>query len=432
MVEFARIGETCQVGDGTHSKIPRQDSGVLYLTSRNFKDGSLDLSKVYYISEQDYANHFLGVGRALTSLISGDLVFSIIGTIGEPYLVKDEDHFGISSSVAIVRPDRNILDPLFLLYWFKGSTFQNALVGIKGGVAQGYVSLEMIRSLLVPRMPLSAQRRIASILSAYDELMKNNQRRIRLLEAMARAFYREWFVQFRFPGHEKLPRVVSPCGDIPKGWEPIPFQNLLVSMTGGDWGSDQPTEDETAEVCIVRGTDFDEVAYGGELRAPVRFIKPSSFKSRGLRPGDVIVENSINAKSRCIGNTLLVDDKVLARIGCDAVAASFCKVFRLHDPRLAPLVHLHIRHLREDARMEYYQNVAANGIGNFQAQKFSKEEHLILPTDELLRFKLIEKIAKMFDGVSVLASQLSNLRRTRDLLLPRLLTGSLVLNGTNE
>ena len=63
------------------------------------------------------------------------------------------------------------------------------------------------------------QRRIAGILSAYDELMENSQRRIRILEAMARALYREWFVHFRFPGHEKLPRVASPLGDIPQGWE---------------------------------------------------------------------------------------------------------------------------------------------------------------------------------------------------------------------
>jgi type I restriction enzyme S subunit len=427
MEAYARIGDTCLVGDGTHSKIERHDSGVLYLTSRNFKDGSLDLSKVYYISELDYAKHFLSESKALARPQADDLVFSIIGTIGEPYLVRRTDRFGVSSSVAIVRPKREFIDPTFLLHWFKGPVFQNALFGIKGGVAQGYVSLEMIRSLPVPRLSLPAQRRIAGILSAYDELMENSQRRIRLLEAMARALYREWFVHFRYPGHEKLPRVASPIGDIPQGWEAIPFERLLASMTGGDWGSDQTTATESAEVTIVRGTDFDEVAYGGLLRVPVRYIKPSSLKSRGLRPGDVIVENSINAKSRCIGTTLFVDSRVLTRIGRDAVAASFCKVFRLHDPRLAPLVHLHFRRLREDARMEYYQNVAANGIGNFQAQKFAKEEHLILPKDEALRAKLIEGIAAMFESVGVISSQLSNLRRTRDLLLPRLLSGQVNL-----
>ena len=75
--------------------------------------------------------------------------------------------------------------------------------------------------------------------------------------------------------------------------------------------------------------------------------------------------------------------------------------------------------------MEYYQNVAANGIANFQAQKFAKEENLGLPTDQELRAKLINPISAIFQSVGVLASQLSNLRRTRDLLLPRLLSGQI-------
>jgi type I restriction enzyme S subunit len=70
---------------------------------------------------------------------------------------------------------------------------------------------------LIP--PLPVQQRIAGILSAYDELIENSQRRIKILESMARALYREWFVHFRFPGHENHPRVASPLGEIPQGWE---------------------------------------------------------------------------------------------------------------------------------------------------------------------------------------------------------------------
>ena len=77
------------------------------------------------------------------------------------------------------------------------------------------------------------QRRIAGILSAYDELIENSQRRIRILEAMARALYREWFVHFRFPGHEKLPRVASPLGDIPQGWEVVTLRRCRSSIKSG-------------------------------------------------------------------------------------------------------------------------------------------------------------------------------------------------------
>ena len=84
-----------------------------------------------------------------------------------------------------------------------------------------------------PLPSLPVQRRIAGILSAYDELMENSQRRIRLLEAMARALYREWFVHFRFPGHEKLPRVASPLGDIPQGWEATTLGTQLSALESG-------------------------------------------------------------------------------------------------------------------------------------------------------------------------------------------------------
>jgi type I restriction enzyme S subunit len=85
----------------------------------------------------------------------------------------------------------------------------------------------------IPVPPLPLQRRIAGILSAYDELMENSQRRIRLLEAMARALYREWFVHFRFPGHEKHPRVPSPLGDIPQGWEVKLVKDILSRRAAG-------------------------------------------------------------------------------------------------------------------------------------------------------------------------------------------------------
>ena len=79
---------------------------------------------------------------------------------------------------------------------------------------------------------MQEQSRIANILSAYDDLIENSQRRIRILEAMARAIYREWFVKFRFPGHEKQPRVASPIGEIPAGWE-VRKLGVIAEVTMG-------------------------------------------------------------------------------------------------------------------------------------------------------------------------------------------------------
>ena len=85
--------------------------------------------------------------------------------------------------------------------------------------ADSSASSEVEASIEFRVPPLPVQQRIAGILSAYDELIENSQRRIKILESMARALYREWFVHFRFPGHENHPRVASPLGEIPQGWE---------------------------------------------------------------------------------------------------------------------------------------------------------------------------------------------------------------------
>ncbi len=228
-----KIGDRCIVGDGAHAKIKRHQSGVIYLSSKNLKDGRLDLSKVDYISEDDFAKHFRDNSKALTKPERDDIIFSIIGTIGEPYLVRERDRFGLSSSVSILRPDKSIIFQKYLYYWIKGHIFQDALYGIKGGVAQGYVSLEMIRSLPLNYPPLPTQRKIAAILSAYDDLIENNTRRIKILEEMASALYREWFVNFRFPGHEKVRMEDSELGPKPEGWEAMRLGDLAEEVRRG-------------------------------------------------------------------------------------------------------------------------------------------------------------------------------------------------------
>jgi type I restriction enzyme S subunit len=422
--QTGRLGGVCRVIPGYAFKSSDwQKDGIPVVKIKNITgNGSVNLTEVDCVPES-----ILTAKLQKFVLGDGDILVAMTGaTAGKVGKVRTKRPILLNQRVAKIEPFN--ADAGFIWALVSSQEYQERFFYLADGAAQPNMSGAQIEGVEIPLPPLPAQQRIAGVLSAYDELIENCQRRIKILEQMARGLYREWFVNFRFPNHAKTPMVDSPMGRIPKGWERIPFETLLLSMTGGDWGEEQATADETEDVCVVRGTDFDEVAYGGQLRAPVRYIKPSSVKSRELRTGDVVIENSINAKSRCVGTTLLVDGHVLDRIGRRAIAASFCKVFRLHDTSLAPIVHLHARHLREEGRMEYYQNVAANGIANFQAQRFAKEEHLVLPQDKGLRTTLIAPIADCFEQVAVLASELSNLRKTRDLLLPRLMSGEINVN----
>ena len=109
---------------------------------------------------------------------------------------------------------------------------------------------------------LSTQHKIASILSAYDDLIENNLRRIKILEEMAQAVYREWFVNFRFPGHEKVRMVNSPSGKIPEGWEVKNLRAVLSHHIGGGWGKEELDNKHVVFAYVIRGTDIPEVRYG--------------------------------------------------------------------------------------------------------------------------------------------------------------------------
>ncbi|GAO37298.1 hypothetical protein SCT_2718 [Sulfuricella sp. T08] len=410
MEGYARIGDTCLVGDGTHSKIERHDFGVLYLTSRNFKDGRLDLSKVYYISERDYAKHFLGEGKALILPKANDLVFSIIGTIGEPYLVRQTDRFGVSSSVAIIRPNRELINPTFLLHWFKGPVFQYALFGIKGGVAQGYVSLEMIRSLPAPKLPLAMQRRIAGILSAYDELIENNQRRIRILEDMARSLYREWFVHFRYPGHESAPLTDSSLGQIPQGWGVKTVTDSFEIVGGGTPSRKEP---EYWDDGIIQWFAPSNLTGAGTM-----FMDDSCehISERGLAKS--------SARLFPARSVMLTSRATIGAIAINTHEACTNQGFITCLPNERVPLYFLFYWLKEN--VPTFQRMASGATFKEISRGVFKTIEFIQPPF-VLASRFEATVGPIAEQMHTLQRQTANLRRTRDLLLPRLLSGQVEL-----
>jgi type I restriction enzyme, S subunit len=195
---------------------------------------------------------------------------------------------------ARLRSSNGHLDQDFLRFVIGGPGFENYVKPITTGVNVPHISGQQILDFKFALPPLSVQRRIAGILSAYDELIENSQRRIRILEAMARALYREWFVHLRFPGHEKHSRVASPLGDIPQGWEVANLDTIKAeqphAINGGPFGSKLCTRDYVAEfgVPVIRGSNLCE---SGRFN-PREFVFVSKGKAAELhpnlaKPGDI-------------------------------------------------------------------------------------------------------------------------------------------------
>jgi type I restriction enzyme S subunit len=402
----AKIGDCSIVGDGAHARIQRQTSGVMYLTSRNLKDGCIDLSKVDYISNDDFEKHFRDDSKALTKPKADDVVFSIIGTIGEPYLVQKQDRFGISSSVAILRPNCQVVQPQYVYYWIKGHIFQDALYGIKGGVAQGYVSLEMIRSLPLYYPPLPTQRKIAAILSAYDDLIENNTRRIAILEEMAQDIYCEWFVHFRFPGDKGVRMVESELGPVPEGWE-VRCVGDFGEVITGKTPSKKMSEYYGDYMPFIKTPSMHGNIFCIETEEYLSHLGAASQENKTLPPDTLCVS--------CIGSPGIVSLTTVPSQTNQQINSII-----LNDLSEREFLYFALLRLRETI-LQY----AATGatMANLSKGKFTALQ--VLRPAKATVGKFHQVAFPMFEQIKNLQYKNLNLRQTRDLLLPRLVSGEL-------
>lgn len=217
--------------------------------------------------------------------------------------------------------------------------------------------------------------------------------------------------------------VASELGKVPENWAPIVVGDLLERSIGGGWGKDQSGGEHVCKVRVIRGTDMKSVLKGEYGGIPTRYVKQSELESRQLRAGDLIVENSVNAKTRSAGTPLAISQGLLNQLEDPAICASFCRLLRPRNLMYGLLLYPHMRHLLAEGRMAYYQNVAANGIANFQSKRFLNDESIRLPEDEAQVSRLSKDMSPLLS--SVYAEQICLLRNTRDLLLPKLISGEL-------
>ncbi len=149
------------------------------------------------------------------------------GLLGSPVLVPESDRYLHNQRLGlIVSLNKTEIDEEFLYYLFNYRSVRDQIQATASGVKVRHTSPSRIYEVEVKPPPLPTQRKIAAVLSTYDDLIENNTRRIEILEQMAQTIYREWFVHFRFPGYEKVGMVDSELGPIPEGWEIVRLREI--------------------------------------------------------------------------------------------------------------------------------------------------------------------------------------------------------------
>jgi type I restriction enzyme S subunit len=401
----AALAEVCSlVTDGTHDTPKRVESGYPLIKAKEITGGRIDFETCDQISEPD---HLEVISRSKPEF--GDTLFAHIGaSLGEAAFVNTTREFSIKN-VALFKPNPAIIDARYLHYLVISPTFQSLAKGTKTGSAQPFLGLSQLRSHRIQyHRDLSTQRRIAGILSAYDELVENSQRRIQILETMARALYREWFVQFRFPGHEEHPHVASPLGDIPRGWQVTRIGDTWQTVLGGTPSRKKPEFWEGGTIPWINSGKVNDLRITGasELITPLA-LKKSAAK---LMPRGTTV--------------LAITGATLGQVSyLEIETAANQSVVGISDPSELRSEWIYLT-MRE--RIKGIINHASGGAQQHINKEIVNEVQVALPPASLAEtFKRL--VAPMFRELATLLFQIQNLRRTRDLLLPRLLSGQVEL-----
>ena len=292
----------------------------------------------------------------------------------------------VNQHVAIVRVNPEVCIPGYLLAFLTHPLVKSYMESFNTGGSRRALTKAHIESFEVPIPPLPVQRRIAGILSAYDELIENSQRRIRLLEDMARALYREWFIHFRFPGHESVPRLPSALGDIPQGWEVGKLEDILVLQRGFDLPKAQRVE---GSVPIYAATGINGYHNEAKVKAP------------GI----------VTGRSGSLGEVVYVQEDFWP-----LNTALWVKEFPKSEP-------LYAYFLLSEIDLKGFNSGAA--VPTLNRNDIHGLDALIPPRELQRRFQAIA--GAMLHQSRTLTLQIQNLRRTRDLLLPRLLSGQVAL-----
>ena len=214
---LAADGRYSLIGGPFGSKLTSADyveDGIPVIRGSNLNGGRyLAETEFVYVSEQKMREDLFG-----NLAHPGDVVFTQRGTLGQTALIPDDaryDVYVISQSQMKLTVDPEKADPRFVYYYFSSREAVQKILNQNSSSGVPHINLNSLRNFCVPQVFLHEQRDIADILSSYDDLIENNNRRIALLEEVARLLYREWFVHFRFPGYEHA-KIVD---GLPEGWK---------------------------------------------------------------------------------------------------------------------------------------------------------------------------------------------------------------------
>lgn len=403
-METIRLGNILQIKHGYAFKgeyFTDEDTGKLVLTPGNFslKGGFQQTKK--FTNEDGFPDEFI--------LKPGDLIVTMtdlskeIDTIGYSALVpNDGKQYLHNQRIGLV----TIIDPRFdkgFIYWLMRSKhYQRSIANTSNGATVHHTSPARIYNYQFAKIDLHVQRRIASILSAYDNLIENNTRRIRLLEQMAENIYKEWFIRLRFPGHENAEFE----NGLPKGWKEYSIKELC------DINNQTLSSKDRSKV--IEYLDTSSITCNQISGTECFTVDAAPSRARRIVKDNSIVFSTVRPNLKHYGILKGIPDNMIVSTG-----------FAVFDAKydIANIIFLFLS--TQDV-VDYCQSIAEGAVATYPSIKAEEIGRLRIALPEKT---IAEKWNKKFEAIYIemlnLQRQSNLLARQRDLLLPRLMSGKL-------
>ena len=395
--EKVRLEDCCySISDGDHHPPPKAQQGIPFVTISNINSmNQLDFSDTMFVPKEYYQS--LDEKRKVRK---GDVLYSVVGSFGIPVLIKEERPFVFQRHIAILRPKEDIVDSGFLFYTMLSRDFYAKADAVAIGAAQRTVSLGSLRNIKIDVPSLESQKHIADILSAYDDLIENNQKQIKLLEEAAQRLYKEWFVDLRFPGHENT-KIVD---GVPEGWNWCKLEDAIqfdpkVTLTKERMKQFVPMSALSTSSMVLDESQFTETT----TNSGSKFQNGDTLLARitpCLENGKTAYVSGLESDEGTVGST----EYIVMR----AKTINSYMVYLL-------------------ARTDDFRQSAINSMSGSDGRQRVKSDKLkmldyLQPTSELVeKFENVEE--PIFEKIYRLSKQMQQARQARDLLLPKLMSG---------
>ena len=223
--EKMKLNDVCiSISDGDHQPPPKANKGVPFVTISNITyTNQFAFSNTMFVPQEYYDG--LDSKRKAQE---GDVLYSVVGSFGIPVYIKNNTPFVFQRHIAILRPNVYKIAPQFLYYTMLNRDFYLKADAAAIGAAQRTVSLTALRNMEIEIPHIETQKKVAKILSSYDNLIENHQKQIKLLEEAAQRLYKEWFVDLCFPGYENV-KIVD---GVPEGWTKPSINDIADYLNG--------------------------------------------------------------------------------------------------------------------------------------------------------------------------------------------------------